>query len=410
METPSVKGRGKRVSLYECVRLALGSLRANKMRSALTLLGIVIGIASVITMMSMGEGARKLVTGEFVGMGANLIFVQQDYTRQEVLWGHVKPLTIEDADFIRRACPAVADVSVTKVGPAVVKYGAKRQNVNATFTDDGLSSTQGGILAEGRLLTELDVRARRPVVVLGGGLARKLFEGKNPVGEKVKINGLSFVVVGVMKEQGRTIFGDNTADMSVYLPISHARRMTGNDDVAAITVEAADVAHVKQATDQVSAVLARRYGEDPPFMVISSSTMLKSAETVMSIFTVILAGIGSISLLVGGIGVMNIMLVSVTERTREIGIRKAVGAKRGDILRQFIVEAVALCLAGGAIGTLLGSGGAALVAKLAKWPTYVSPLAVFVAFFSATAVGLVFGVYPAYKAANLDPIEALRYE
>lgn len=398
------------MSLYECIRLALGSLRANKMRSALTLLGIVIGIASVITMMSMGEGARRLVTGEFVGMGANLILVQQDYTRQDVIWGHVKPLTTEDADIIRRACPAVADVSVTKVGPAAVKYGTRRQNVNVTFTDDGLSSTQGGTLAEGRMLTELDVTARRPVAVLGGGLARKLFDEKIPVGEKVKINGLTFVVVGVMKEQGRTIFGDSTADMSVYLPISHARRMTGNDDVAAVTAEAADVARVKEATDQISAVLARRYGEKPPFMVVSSATILKSVETVMGIFTVILAGIGSISLLVGGIGVMNIMLVSVTERTREIGIRKAVGGKRGDVLRQFIVEAVALCLVGGAVGTLLGSGGAALVAKLAKWPTYVSPLAVFVAFSSATVVGVVFGVYPAYKAANLDPIEALRYE
>ena len=398
------------MSLYECIRLALGSLRANKMRSALTLLGIVIGIASVITMMSMGEGARKLVTGEFVGMGANLIFVQQDYTRQDVIWGHMKPLTIEDADAIRKACSAVTDVSVTKVGPATVKYGTTRQNVNATFTDDGLSSTQGGTIAEGRTLSEIDVRARRPVAVLGGGLARKLFDGGSGVGEKVKINGISFVVVGVMKEQGRTIFRDNTADMSVYLPISHARRMTGNDDVAALTAEAVDVAHVRQATDQINAVLARKYGENPPFMVISSSTILKSAETVTSIFTVILAGIGSISLLVGGIGVMNIMLVSVTERTREIGIRKAVGGKRGDILRQFIVEAVALCLVGGAIGTLLGSGGAALVAKIAKWPTYVSPLAVSVAFLSATVVGVVFGVYPAYKAANLDPIEALRYE
>ncbi|MEW6228727.1 MAG: ABC transporter permease, partial [Bacillota bacterium] len=195
------------VSLCECIKLALASLRANKMRSALTLLGIVIGIASVITMMSMGEGARKLVTGEFVGMGSNLLFVQQDYTREDVRWGHVRPLTIEDADAIRKACPAVTDVSVTKVAPATVKSGTRRQNVNAMFTDDGLSSTHKGAFGEGRFLTELDVRARRPVAVLGGGLARKLFDKKGANGEKVKINGIAFIVVGVMREQGRTIFG-----------------------------------------------------------------------------------------------------------------------------------------------------------------------------------------------------------
>lgn len=398
------------MSFYECMRLALAGLRANKMRSALTLLGIVIGIASVITMMSMGEGARRLVTGEFVGMGSNLLFVQEDYTREDVRLGHVRPLTIEDSDAIRKACPAVTDVTVTKVGAAIVKSGTRRQNVNATFTDDGLSSTHKEAFGEGRFLTELDVRARRPVAVLGGGLARKLFDGKRAVGEKVKVNGTTFIVVGVMKEQGRTVFGDNTQDMSVYLPISYARRMTGNDDVAVIIAEAVDVARVGEATDQIKAVLKHKYGEDPPFMVMSSATILKSAETIMRIFTVILAGIGSISLLVGGIGVMNIMLVSVTERTREIGIRKAVGGTRGDILGQFVVEAVALCLVGGVIGTVLGSVGAVVIAKLAKWPTYVSPLAILVAFLSALFAGVVFGAYPAYKAANLDPIEALRYE
>lgn len=398
------------MSFYECIKLAMASLRANKMRSALTLLGIVIGVASVITMMSMGEGARRLVTGELVGMGSNLLLVQQDYTREDVRWGHVKALGVEDADAIRKACPAVVDVSVTKVAPATAKSGTRRQNVSATFTDDGLSSTHKDAFDEGRFLTELDVRARRPVAVLGGGLARKLFGEKSALGGKVSVNGITFIVVGVMKERGRTIFGDNTQDMSVYLPISYARRMTGNDDVAAMTVEAIDVARVREAADEVKAVLARRHGEDPPFMVMSSATILQSVETVMSIFTVILAGIGSISLLVGGIGVMNIMLVSVTERTREIGIRKAVGGRRGDVLRQFVVEAIALCLVGGVIGTVLGSGGAALVARLAKWPTYVSPLAIFVAFFSASLVGVVFGVYPAHKAANLDPIEALRYE
>jgi len=392
------------------MQLALADLRANKMRSALTLLGIVIGIASVITMMSMGEGGRRLVTGELKGLGSTAIFVQQDYSRQEVMLGQGKPLTVQDAEAIRERCSAVADVSVTQSSPAVVKFGTQRQNVSATFTDSGLSSTSGTSLAEGRFLDELDVKARRPVAVLGGGLARKLFGDKSALGAKVKVSGQSFIVVGVMKEQGRTIFGDSAADMGVYLPISHARRMTGSDRVAAIMVEATDTRSVREACDQINATLARRYGKDPPFMVISSESILKSAETITRIFTVILGGIGGISLLVGGIGVMNIMLVSVTERTREIGIRKAVGAKKGDILRQFLAEAVALCLVGGVIGILLGSGGAALIAKLVKWPTYVSPLAICVAFLSASLAGVVFGVYPANKAANLDPIEALRYE
>jgi putative ABC transport system permease protein len=248
------------------------------------------------------------------------------------------------------------------------------------------------------------------VAILGGSLANKLFGEESAIGTKVKINGQSFAVVGVMKEQGRTIFGENPSDMSAYLPITHSKRMTGSDEVAFISCEARDMKQVRDAMDQIEKVLAQRHGKDASFNVVSSASILETTETIARIFTVILGGIGGISLLVGGIGVMNIMLVSVTERTREVGIRKAVGAKKADILRQFLFEAISLCLVGGAMGIVLGWAGAALIAKIAKWPTYVSLFSIAVAVISASFSGVAFGVYPAYKAANLDPIEALRYE
>lgn len=399
------------MSFFECMKLAFASLRTNKMRSALTLLGIVIGIASVISMMSIGEGGRKLVTAELAGLGSNLIFVQPDYAREAMSGGRVNSLTYEDAQAIRKGCPAVATVSVSRMGRVTVKYGKDRHSVTATFTDEGLSATQEAGLKEGRFLSELDVKTQRWVAIIGGGLAKELFgEEESTVGAKVKINGQNFAVVGVMKEQGRTIFGENPQDMSVYLPITHSRRMTGSSDVSYISCEAKDSTRVKEAMDQIEDILKRRHGKDSSFNVMSSASILETTETIARIFTVILGGIGGISLLVGGIGVMNIMLVSVTERTREVGIRKAVGAKKGDILRQFLFEAISLCLVGGTLGIIMGWAGASLIAKIAKWPTYVSLFSIAVAVASASFAGVAFGVYPAYKAANLDPIEALRYE
>ncbi|NLJ61592.1 MAG: FtsX-like permease family protein [Firmicutes bacterium] len=398
------------MSFYECMKLALSSLKTNKLRSALTLLGIVIGIASVISMMSIGEGGRRLVTMELAGLGSNLIFVQPDYAREAMSGGRTDSLTYGDAQAMRKGCPALATVSVSRMGMVTVKYGRERYNVSATFTDEGLASTQEAGLKEGRFLSELDVKTQRQVTIVGGGLAKKLFGDESAIGAKVKLNGQSFAVIGVMKEQGRTIFGENPQDMSVHIPITHAKRMTGSDDVAYISCEAHDVKQVKEAMDQIKAVLTQRHGKDSSFNVMSSASILETTETITRIFTVILGGIGGISLLVGGIGVMNIMLVSVTERTREVGIRKAVGAKKGDILRQFLFEAIALCLVGGAMGIVFGWAGASLIAKIAKWPTYVSPFSIAVAVISASFAGVVFGVYPAYKAANLDPIEALRYE
>ncbi|HHX27205.1 MAG TPA: FtsX-like permease family protein [Firmicutes bacterium] len=398
------------MTFYECMKLALSSLKTNKMRSALTLLGIVIGIASVIAMMSIGEGGRRLVSMELAGLGSNLIFVQPDYAREAMSGARRKSLTYEDAQAIRKGCPAVGSVSVSRMGLVTVKYGKDRYNISATFTDEGLSTTHGAGLKEGRFLQELDIRAQRQVAILGGSLANKLFGEESAIGTKVKINGQSFAVVGVMKEQGRTIFGENPSDMSAYLPITHSKRMTGSDEVAFISCEARDMKQVRDAMDQIEKVLAQRHGKDASFNVVSSASILETTETIARIFTVILGGIGGISLLVGGIGVMNIMLVSVTERTREVGIRKAVGAKKADILRQFLFEAISLCLVGGAMGIVLGWAGAALIAKIAKWPTYVSLFSIAVAVISASFSGVAFGVYPAYKAANLDPIEALRYE
>jgi len=211
------------MSFYECMKLALSSLKTNKLRSALTLLGIVIGIASVISMMSIGEGGRRLVTMELAGLGSNLIFVQPDYAREAMSGGRTDSLTYGDAQAMRKGCPALATVSVSRMGMVTVKYGRERYNVSATFTDEGLASTQEAGLKEGRFLSELDVKTQRQVTIVGGGLAKKLFGDESAIGAKVKLNGQSFAVIGVMKEQGRTIFGENPQDMSVHIPITHAK-------------------------------------------------------------------------------------------------------------------------------------------------------------------------------------------
>ncbi|HHV62796.1 MAG TPA: FtsX-like permease family protein [Firmicutes bacterium] len=396
----------------EYVSLAIASIMANKLRSALTLLGIVIGVASVITMVSIGEGARVEVTGELEGMGSNMVFIQPNYHNEDVRMGDIPYLSFEEVDLLKAACPHLLYVSPYINARGTVKYGREDEGTTVVCVNDEFAWMQGFSMDAGRFFSESDIRGRRFVAVLGRDIADKLFGPGDPIGETIRINDLSCTVIGIMKRRGQSglFSGMNTEDSYVYLPASIARRITGFDRVSFIMAQATDVESVRLAVDEVNGFLRRRYGEDNRFLTQSSESFLESARVILGIFTAILGGIGGISLLVGGIGVMNIMLVTVTERTREIGIRKAVGARKGDILRQFVTEAVMLCLTGGIIGIIFGALGAHLIAAVSPIPASVSPLAVAVAFASSSLVGLIFGVYPAYKAANLDPIQALRYE
>ena len=396
----------------EYLRLALMSLAANKLRSALTLLGIIIGVASVISMISIGEGARMEVTGELKGMGSTMIFIQPNYFDQDVMMGKAPTISLSDVERIKAECPRLSYVGPQTTGRGTMEWGREDHKATIVATNDEYAWMQGLTMGAGRFFSDADVRGRRMVAVLGWDLADKLFGEREPLGQKIRINGEALIVVGVMKRVGGSAFsgGMDSQDAFAYIPSTVARRIIGTDDVQTVLATAANVDSVRAATEEIEAFLRRHYGEKHKFRVQSAESFLQSARAILGIFTAILGGIGSISLLVGGIGVMNIMLVTVTERTREIGIRKAVGAKNADILKQFITEAVILCLAGGSVGILLGAAGAAIISAASPIPATVSGTSVIIAFLSSSLIGLIFGVYPAYKAAGLDPIAALRYE
>ncbi len=404
------------MKFLESIKLALNSLRANKMRSVLTLLGIIIGVASVIAMVSMGEGASRMIQGEISGLGANLVWVQPDYRSRDVQQGRFKPLTIADAERIRAAVPELAEVSPWSNNNATIGYRNRHEDVTIQGTNASYVDLRDFNVAEGRFFLEGDVKAVRRVAVLGSDLAEKLFKDqaaareKAGIGQMVKIDSVPFLVIGVLAKVKESVGDGTSPNMGAFIPITRMLQMTGNDYITVIFGQAGDAQMVPRAMTRMESVLRLKYGNEYKYMISSQESTLEFARTITAVFTAILAGIGSISLIVGGIGVMNIMLVSVTERTREIGIRKALGGRRSDILRQFLIEAVTLCLLGGIIGIILGVSGSALISAFAPWPPMVSGGSIVLAFGFSTAIGLIFGVYPAYKAAGLDPIEALRYE
>lgn len=400
------------MTLLECISSALRSVRSNKMRSALTLLGVVIGVASVIALLSLGEGAKRDVVGEIQGVGSNIIIIQPNWRNEDVRSGGKKvSYDNEDIRNIMRACPDVKAISPQSFVNGTARRGSKTQTTTLCGVMDNYGEIRGTELSTGRFLSEMDVTARRRVAVLGSGIAEKLFGSTNPIGQSIKLQGIRFTITGVIapKESTQFAMDGSTDDKYVYVPVTTLERFTGTQEYPVLFAQSSSAENAKKAADQVRWYLDRVDGKDL-HMVQSQSDLVQMVSKVLGIFTAVLGGIGSISLIVGGIGIMNIMLVSVTERTREIGIRKAVGAKKRDILLQFLIESVVLCLFGGGIGVLMGSGIAALLSKITPVTAYVSVFAVTLAFVSAVFVGLASGVYPAWKAAGLDPIEALRYE
>ncbi|MBD2006144.1 MULTISPECIES: ABC transporter permease [Cyanophyceae] len=403
------------MDILESVKMAATTLVANKLRSSLTMLGIMIGNASVIAMVGIGQGAQKLASEQFEALGPNVLFVVpgSQATRNTTL-EVPKTLVLEDARAIATQVPSVKEVAPQINTRQLVTYRNKNTNATILGTTSDYLSVRSFDVETGRFITEQDIKRSNQVVMLGPELAKKLFDNQNPIGEQLRIKNLSFQVVGIMKPKGSAL-GDNP-DETVYVPITTvANRIVGRTspyglEITAISLSAKDEDSTGAAKFQVENLLRLRHkinGEDD-FTVRSQKDLLTIVNTITSGLTLMLAAIAAISLFVGGIGVMNIMLVSVTERTQEIGLRKAIGAQEQDILIQFIIEAVILSAAGGLFGTMLGVGGISLVSAFSPLKASISPVAVIVAVSVSGGIGLFFGVVPARRAAKLDPIVALR--
>jgi putative ABC transport system permease protein len=406
------------MSIFESLRTASTGLTTNKLRAALTMLGIVIGVASVVALMSIGEGVQASISGEIQGLGANLLFVTADRPEDSTAPAYV---TVDDAEALADPfnAPALVAVSPTMQGQLRVAHGDQDATLTVSGTNSQYAHVRSLDLSMGDFLTAADLDEQTKVAVLGWGAYRDLFaDGDYPVGQTITIDGVRFEVVGVIEEQGG--FGGD--DDTIYVPLTTAqtrffpqRTLSGERPLTAIFVSAVDETQIDVASEQITAVLRERHNlatdDVNDFQIISQQAVLDIANQITGILTVFLGAIAGISLLVGGIGIMNIMLVSVTERTREVGIRKAVGATKRDILLQFLLEAIMLSFVGGLLGIGLGLTGANLISNLVPDLTTKATVDVMaLAAGVASAIGLIFGVYPAMRAANLRPIEALRYE
>jgi putative ABC transport system permease protein len=402
--------------LWELWMVALAAIRANKLRSFLTMLGIIIGVGAVITMVALGSGAQKAVQDNIQSLGSNLLTVMpgQAFNRGVASDQRVS-LTIDDADSIRANARRIVAVVPELSRNLQVKYGNKNSNISITGTVPDYFPVRNFTVTAGRAFTLGDNEARRRYAVVGAGVP-ELFGVNGPamVGQQVEIRGIAFTVIGLLAAKGAQGSFMNP-DEQVFIPLLTARyRVHGSDRVRSINIKVADAKDMNVAMIEIERVLRRthniRPGAENNFMIRNQADIIETVQQTTQTFTMLLAGIAAVSLLVGGIGIMNIMLVSVTERTREIGVRKALGATRGAILFQFLVEALVLCLVGGALGVAIGGGGAMLLAKIFKWNTLVSPTAVVLALAFSFGVGLFFGLWPARRAAAMDPIVALRYE
>ncbi len=399
---------------------ALESLASNKLRSGLTILGIVIGVAAVIAMLGVGRGAEAEITGSIEGIGTNLIFVFRGGDEDV---RNPKPLTIGDADAIADpfAAPSVANVAPILQGNGEVSFGGESAITTISGVTPDYEQVRNWGVTEGNFISEGDLLGRSSVALIGVDVAEKLFGRKSGLtGESIRIEGQPFRIIGVMEEKGGSSFGSEDDVIIVPMTTAQARliRRSTSDRVDIIMVSAISSDAVVQAGEEISQILRSRHrtavGQDD-FTILNQQDFLETAETVTNVITIFLGGVAGISLLVGGIGIMNIMLVSVIERTREIGLRKAMGARKRDILVQFLVESSLLSLFGGIIGILLGWGIAAAVGQIAAASnTPLNPTigldSVLLATIFSTIVGLFFGLYPANRAANLEPVEALRYE
>jgi putative ABC transport system permease protein len=408
------------INVPSTLKISLRALRVNKMRSALTMLGIIIGVGAVIAMLAVGTGASEKISEQISSIGSNLIIILPGSTTSGGLrmgMGSQPTLTRDDAEAIQRESPAVQEVAPILNGAAQIVYGNQNWSTGVTGTTPSMLIIRDWPLASGRGFTEQDIRNATKVAILGQTVVDNLFGNIDPVGQMIRIKKVPFVVIGVLDRKGQSPQGQDQDD-TIYIPVTTAQKKIFGTSfpgmVRTIMVKAKSTEDLGPAEQQINELLRQRHHigprQDNDFTVRNLTQIMQVAEQSTKVMTLLLGAIASVSLLVGGIGIMNIMLVSVTERTREIGIRMAVGAKTWDIRLQFIIEALTLALIGGIAGILLGVGGSKLLSLFAGWSTVVSTLSVVMAFGFSGLVGIFFGFYPAYKASLLNPIDALRYE
>ena len=410
------------MTLLDSLRIAWTALRSNLLRSILTTLGIIIGVASVIILVSVGTGARSEVEKQIASLGSNMLVIFSGSSRvmgRAAGAGTELPLSETDMAAIRDKIEGVVAISGQLNGSGAVVHA----NSNWTTTLSGVHADFAAVrdwpIVAGRDLSPQDLRSTAKVALVGQTIVKQIFQGQEPVGAVIRVKNAQFQVVGVLGTKGPSSFGRDQDDL-VLMPMTTARNQivgksqVQTDQVGQLYIKFDSGRDLKEAQEEIEALMRQRRriapGDEDNFNVRNLAEFMKARTEVLSTMTYLLAATSIISLIVGGIGIMNIMLVSVTERTREIGLRMAVGGRRGDIMRQFLVEAVTLCLIGGLVGTALGVGAAIVVANAAQWPVLISPAVIVLAMAAAATTGVVFGYFPARRAAGLNPIEALRSE
>lgn len=401
------------MSIWESIKTAWQSIFANKMRSSLTMLGIVIGVCAVVLLVSLGQGFQTSMTTTFNNMGASALYISSSTSKTVTI---MRPLTVEDAEALKDKvlAPSIGVVSPTRQTRTTVQYGNNSASALVTGVTPNITQIRNYQVDQGRFITDQDVTARSSVALLGYQTAIDLFGTDSPIGKTIRISGIKFQVIGTLQK-----FGGFGGDSYILIPLTTMQsKMTGGNEVQQIAVKAVSPDLVDAAIAEITSILRTRHyiapGASDDFQITDMRETLASMEQTLATFSIFMGAVGAISLVVGGIGIMNIMLVSVTERTREIGIRKAIGARRRDILLQFLIEAAALSLTGGLIGLGLAVIGASLMGKVPMGNQTITPeisiTIVIVALAVSIGTGLLSGTYPAFRAARLDPIESLRHE
>jgi putative ABC transport system permease protein len=400
--------------LFETLKLAIQAIRRNALRSFLTLLGIVIGVAAVIAMVTIGNGTTAKVAADMAKLGSNLLFVRPGQFGPGRSSAQAKPFNSRDIAALRSQLSGTRAIAPVARGSATVVYGSENRNVTVTGTDNAYFITQDLGLKQGRQFFEGELRSGRAACLIGETVREELFGSLSPVGKNIRVNKVSCEVIGLLEEKGQSSFGTDQDDI-VLMPLrTYQRRIAGNTEIGTVYVSASDESQTGKVQADIERLLRERRnitpGKEDDFAVADMRQIAAAQTATTTILTILLGAVAGVSLLVGGIGIMNIMLVSVTERTREIGIRLAIGAKESQVLMQFLVEAIVLSLIGGVVGVILGLSLAGLASAGMKIPFIFDPNIVLIAFGFSALVGIIFGYFPARRAARLNPIDALRHE
>jgi len=402
------------MNFLETFKVALEAILSNKMRSGLTMLGVIIGVLAVILLVSIGEGARVYITKELTGLGTNLLIITPGKTTTSGGFhppsaGTVRKLTYDDAQALRRRAWMLTDAVPIVLGTGRIKFRNLGRDTMVIGTTPEFQRVRNLFVGTGSYVSQSDVDTKAKVVVLGTKVKEELFGDQNALGQVVMLSDARYRVIGVMQKKGTSLGWD--VDDVIFIPVTSGQDLFGTDSLFEILASTPRAEDVERAIAQIKSILVKRHAHKEDFSIQTQGAMLSTMDTILGVLTAVLGGIAGISLLVGGIGIMNIMLVSVRERTREIGIRKAIGARNSDIMAQFLIEAITLSGVGGVIGILLGVGIALIIPLFVTvLPTSVSAWSIVMAFSFSMAVGVFFGVYPARKASLQDPITALRYE